>query len=137
MKIAVLCALILSASTAGAETQEVATPTEFYLESPVAVKATLEEVQQIDTRAEQKALRKALRGRSKPFTNLVPVPATTEERKTSLLAEIDKLQRERDALLSAYADPSSATAIDSQREADAKLRKINKIQSELLKLPAE
>lgn len=140
MRFPVLCAVMFfSVSTASAETVVLEYPDHYYVESTGTAGGKSEAAQTnapagpaLPEVAQQSAPRSAAR----PFSNVSPIPATTEERRTALMTEIGNLQRERADLLSSLKAPSSDAATHSQQDADAKLRKIKKMQSELLKLPA-
>jgi len=109
MKAAVVCAIIsLSVATANAETAVV----EAYPYQSEAAPA--------------------------PTTDIPSEPVTVEQRRNELLQAIDRLEHEREELLAApVMDPTSESAAQVRREANAKLRKINKLKSVLLTLPSQ
>ncbi len=133
MKIAILCAVILSAATAAAETIIVEYPDHYYVESAgtPASAPTAEAVPVPDQKSS------ALPVTSKPVTNfdLASQPVDPAERRASMEKEIERLQRERNDLLTPLEGETPDQAAQRQQQVQEKLRRINKMSSELLKMP--
>ncbi len=134
MKIAILCAVILSAATAAAETIIVEYPDHYYVESagtPASAPPTAEAVPVPDQKSS------ALPVTSKPVTNfdLASQPVDPAERRASMEKEIERLQRERNDLLTPLEGETPDQAAQRQQQVQEKLRRINKMSSELLKMP--
>lgn len=133
MKIAILCAVILSAATAAAETIIVEYPDHYYVESTGTLQRapTAEAVPVPDQKSN------ALPVTAKPVTNfdITPQPVDPAERRASMEKEIERLQRERSDLLTPLEGETPDQAAQRQQQVQEKLKKINKMSSELLKMP--
>ena len=145
MKIAILCAVILSAAVARAETIIIEYPDHYYVESvgtpevksahspgssvPPAAKTT-------PATANESSAPPAT---AKPMTNFdsTPQPVEPAARRASMDKEIQRLQRERSELMKPQEGETPDQANRRQQAAAGKLRKINKMSSELLKIPVQ
>ncbi|HJV36502.1 hypothetical protein [Geomonas sp.] len=142
MKTAIVLALILSAATAAAETSIIEYPDHYYAEStgsPVANPASS---------ADRIATSASAPPSVDPQTTASPrqaVPATNfdiaaksmdpAEVGTQISNEIQRLQKQRSELLAPQAGASSEQAALRQERAAGALRKLNRLSSELLKIP--
>ncbi|GFE58076.1 hypothetical protein [Geobacter sp. AOG1] len=141
MKFALLCAIVLSAATAAAETVIIEYPDHYYVESTgtaEAKSAPSREGSAPPARTvpapEQESRAPAVAAR--PVTNFDndPQPVAPAERRASMEKEIQRLQGLRSELMTPREGETADQAERRQREAEGKLRKINRLSSELLKI---
>ncbi len=142
MKIAILCAVILSAATAAAETIIVEYPDHYYVESAgTSESAPPAEAVPVPVPGQESIVLPPATAKpvanAKPVTNfdVAPQPVDPAERRASMEKEIERLQRERSDLLAPREGETPEQAARRQHLAQGMLRKINKMSSELLKTP--
>jgi hypothetical protein len=144
MKIAILCAFILSAAVAGAETIIIEYPDHYYAEStdtPKAKPAPSRESSALPLPAMATPVAdhdsSAFPATARPVTNFdsTPSPADPGERRASMDKEVQRLQRERGDLMTPQEGETPEQAARRQQRAQGILRKINKMSSELLRMP--
>jgi hypothetical protein len=144
MKVAILCVIILSAATASAETTIIEYPDHYYIESvdiPAEKPAPSQEIS-VPPAEETPVVNRdssVLSATPRPMTifNNAPQPVNPAERRAAMENEIQRLQRERSELMTQKEGENSDQAASRQQAADGKLRKINKISSELLKISVQ
>ncbi len=142
MKIAILCAFILSAAMASAETIIIEYPDHYYAESTDTLKATpapSRESSALPVIAMPMADHDSstLPATARPVTNFdsPPPPVDPAERRASMDKEVQRLQRERGDLMTQQDGETLEQAARRQQRAQGILRKINKMSSELLRMP--
>ena len=141
MKIVMAFALIVSVSTAAAETKIIEYPDHYYVEStgiPEVKPATSPDSTSPKVSASPSAGHEssAPSPAARPVTNVDNASSSIDpaERRAEMENEILRLQRERSELLTPReGDPPEQAALRQQKAAGM-LRKINKMSSELLKI---
>jgi hypothetical protein len=143
MKTALAFALTLTVATAAAETKIIEYPDHYYAESTgTRVAKPASSADSIATPASAPPSvdhQKTTSPRAAvPVTNFDMSSSSIDpaEARTQISSEIQRLQKERDELLSLQARESSEQSALLQNRADGVLRKINKLSSELLKMPS-
>ena len=139
--IAILCAVLLSAATATAETIIIEYPDHYYVES-VGIPQGKPAPSRDDSVSHANATSVADNSNTppaavRPVTNFDNTPQQVDpaERRAALESEIQRLQRERSALMTPQEGETSDQANRRQQEALGRVRKLNKILSELTKVP--
>ena len=141
MKIVVACAVIFFANGVGAETIIIEYPDHYYVEStgvPGAKPAPDPDKTSPLMTAPGKAEKEpAYPTKTSPVTNFVPQPRPAEpsERRASMDDAIQRLQFERSVLLTPTRGETLDQVEQRQLEATGILRRINRISSEILKMP--
>ena len=142
MKVAILCAVILSAATATAETIIIEYPDHYYVESsgiPEPKSAPSRESSAPTAIATPVADHDGIAppATARPVTNFEspPQPADPAERRASMDKEVQRLQRERGDLMTPQVGETPEQATLRQQRAQGMLRKINKMSSELSRMP--
>ena len=143
MRIAILSAFILSAAAASAETIIIEYPDHYYVEStgtPEAKSAPSRESSEHPVMATPMADNDshAPHAAARPVTNFdsPPQPLDPAERRASMDKEVQRLQRERgDLMTTPQEGETPEQAARRQQRAQGALRKINKMSSEMLKMP--
>ncbi len=143
VKTSVLCIVLLLSALAEAETVIIEYPDHFYVES-VGIPGERADLSRDNETSPAKATTLANHENSntspasaRPVTNFdnSQHPVDAAERRVSMEKELQRLQRERSELLTPQEGETSDRANRRQQEAQGKLRKINKMQSELPKMP--
>ena len=143
MNIAILCAVVLSAATAAAETVIVEYPDHYYVEStgtPEAKPAPSREgnapPRTVPTPDRESGTPSAA---ARPVTNFdaAPQPIAPGERRAALEREIPRLQGQYRELTTPREGETAEQADRRQREAEGKLRKMNRLSSELQKIAGQ
>jgi hypothetical protein len=142
MRTAIICAVILSAATAYAETIIIEYPDHYYVESTGIPEAKPVQSPEnnappaISTPVVADHERHAHTPASRPVTNFAttPQPVDPSERRAAMDQEIQRLQRERGDLLTPRNGESIDDAARRQQKAAGMLKKINKMSSELLNM---
>ena len=143
MRIAILSAFILSAAAASAETIIIEYPDHYYVEStgvPEAKPAPSHESSEAPAMSTPVAdhVSSAPPAAARPITNFdnTPQPLEPAERRASMDKEVQRLQRERGALMAPPQEGETPEqAARRQQRAQGVLRKINKLSSEMLRTP--
>jgi len=144
MKTAILVTVILSAATAAADTKIIEYPDHYYVEStgvpgekPVpSLGRNASPAKILPVIDDGNAAPAAM---ARPVTNFEasPQPVDPAERRASMDQTIQQLQRERSELLMPKEGETPDQVAYRQQEAAGKLRRINKLSSEMLKLPVQ
>jgi hypothetical protein len=142
MKLAIVCAVLLSAATAIAETTIIEYPDHFYVES-VGATGGKPALSRDNSTLPAKATPVADHESTPPPATARPVTSFNStqqsmdpaERRASMERELQRLQRERTVLLTSQEGETFDQANHRQEEALSKLRKINKMSSELVNTP--
>jgi len=144
MKIVLFCFIILTAGIATAETIIIEYPDHYYVESvdiPAGKPAHLQEnsVPPSNTIPAIVNESSATPASARPETNFdsSPQPVDPAERRSAMEKEIQRLQWERSELMAPKHGESPDQADIRHQAAAGKLRKINKISSELLKISVQ
>jgi len=144
MNFAIVCAVILSAATAAAETVIIEYPDHYYVEStdvPGGKPAPSRErsVPPVAATPVVKSEIIVTPPSSRPITSpeLKTRPLDPAERRVAMEREIQRLQRERSELMTPQPGETPDIADRRQRDALGRLRKINKLSSEVLKIPVQ
>jgi hypothetical protein len=144
MKIAILCAVILVATTAAAETVIIEYPDHYYVEStgipegkPVTSKVSSAPPAAAHTVTVNQS--EAPPGTARTFTNFQTAthPVDPAELRAEMAREIQRLQSEVNALSAPQEGETPDQASARQHQAAWRLRKINRMSSEMLKIPAQ
>jgi hypothetical protein len=142
MKIVILCAIMLSAAMASAETIIIEYPDHYYVDStgtPTAKPAPSAESSSPPVKEPSVAnyAGNAPSVAASPVTNFdnthTPPPVDPAERRAAMDKEIQRLQRERGDLLTPRDGETPDEVVRRQQRAAGILRKINKLSSELVK----
>ncbi len=139
MNIAILSIVLLSAATATAKTTIIEYPDHYYVES-VGI-SDGKPASRVDSVPSAKAPSAPIQESSDPVATPVTnfdatrQPVDPVERRASMERELERLQREHRMLSVPQEGETSDQANRRQQEAQGKLRKINKILSELTKMP--
>jgi hypothetical protein len=139
MKIAILCAVVLSAATAAAETVIIEYPDHYYVEStgtPEANPAPSREggappARRVPAPDQESG---APSPAARPVTNFETQPVAPAERQAALEREIQRLQGLRSELTTPREGETAEQVDRRQREAEGNLRKINRLSAELRKI---
>lgn len=144
MKFAILCAVILSAAVVGAETIIIEYPNHYYVEStgtPEAKPAhypgsSVPHSNTIPAAVNESSSPPAT---ARPVTNFdsIPQPLEPVERRVSMENEIQRQQRERNELMRPIEGETTEQADRRQQAAAGKLKKINKMSSELINISVQ
>jgi hypothetical protein len=144
MKVAIVCALILSAATAVAETVIIEYPDHYYVESTdvPSVKPAPSRERNVPPVAATPVVKSEViptSSSSRPITSpeLKTRPLDPAERRVAMEREIQRLQRERSELMTPRPGETPEQADRRQRDAHGRLRKINKLSSEVLNIPVQ
>ncbi len=143
MKASVLCIALLLTAVAEAETVIIEYPDHFYVES-VGIPGERADLSRDNNTSPAKATTLANHengntspASARPVTNFdnSQQPVDPAERRASMESKIEQLKRERSELLTPKEGETSDQVNRKQQEAQGKLRKINKILSESLRMP--
>jgi hypothetical protein len=145
MKITILCAVILSAATATADTTIIEYSDHYVVESAVTPDATAALSRESSTPAASAAPDAYPEVSASPPAKPTPVsnfgstyqPVAPAERWAAMNRKIQQLQQERGELMAPREGDSPDQAALRQQEAAGKLKKINKMSSELLKISVQ
>lgn len=141
MKIAILCAVVLSAATAAAETVIIEYPDHYYVESTGTLEANpapsreggAPPARTVPTLDENGPPSPPAR----PVTNFETQPVTPAERQAAMEREIQRLQGLRSELTIPREGETAEQADRREREAEGNLRKINRLSAELQKIAVQ
>jgi hypothetical protein len=142
MYIAILWAVLLSTATADTVTTIIEYPDHYYVES-VGISQGKPAPSQDDNLSPAKATPIADNDSNPPLAGARPVTdfdnspqsVDPERRRAAMEGKIQRLQRERSTLMTPQEGETSDQANRRQQEALGRLRKLNKISSELTKVP--
>ena len=130
MKIAIICAVILSAATAGAETTIIVYPDHFKVESTGVLRVALL------ASANRSSAQPTAAGPVSNFDN-TPQPADPAGQRAAINNLIQRLQSEQSELMTPQAGETPDQRALRQQEALGKLNRINRLRSELLAIPVQ